>query len=175
MKDLDPWYLENLVCPVDGGALRWEPETSLLVSRIGIVYPVVDGVPVMLPPEVEPTLSGMKASRHYSEVDAPWYLSSVLLSDSEKEGILRLIEKPGEVDPVAAYLVAATNGIGYAHLVGNLKDYPIPGIRLPQGEGKTLLDVGCSWGRWSVAAARKGYTVIGMDLPFNTNLPAGRP
>lgn len=174
MNDLDPWFLENLVCPVGGGSLRWEPETSRLHSLSGLVYPVVDGVPIMLPPEVEPTLSGMNASRHYYPAEAPWYLSSVLLSVEEKEGIRRLIEHPGAVDPVAAYLVAATNGIGYAHLVGKLKHYPIPEIRLPQEEGKTLLDLGCSWGRWCIAAARKGYSVIGMDPSLGAVMAARR-
>lgn len=174
MKELDPWFLENLVCPVDGGSLRWEPENSLLHSLSGLVYPVVDGIPIMLPPEVEPTLRGMNASRHYDAAEAPWYLSSVLLSDDEKEGICRLAEKPGEVDPVATYLVAATNGIGYAHLVGKLKDYPIPEIRLPQGDGKILLDVGCSWGRWCIAAARKGYSALGMDPSLGAVMSARR-
>lgn len=174
MNELDPWFLENLICPVDGGSLRWEPETTRLHSSSGTIYPVVDGVPIMLPPEVEPTLSGMNASRHYDAAEAPWYLSSVLLSDEEKEGIRRLSEKPGAVDPVAAYLVAATNGIGYAHLVGNLKQYPIPEIRLPPGEGRTLLDIGCSWGRWSIAAARKGYSTIGMDPSLGAVMAARR-
>ncbi|MEQ1842496.1 MAG: methyltransferase domain-containing protein [Verrucomicrobiales bacterium] len=174
MNDLDPWFLENLVCPVDGGSLRWEPEKSCLHSMAGCVYPVVDGVPIMLPPEVEPTLSDMNASRYYDAAEAPWYLSSVLLSDEEKEGIRQLSEKPGAVDPVAAYLVAATNGIGYAHLVGNLRQYPIPEIRLPQGDGETLLDVGCSWGRWCIAAARKGYSAIGMDPSLGAIMAARR-
>jgi SAM-dependent methyltransferase/uncharacterized protein YbaR (Trm112 family) len=174
MNDLDPWFLENLICPVDGGSLRWEPETSRLHSLTGLIYSVVDGVPIMLPQEIEPTLSGMNASRQCTPAEAPWYLSSVLLSDEEKEGILQLAEKPGAVDPVAAYLVAATNGIGYAHLVGNLKQYPIPDIRLPQGDGRTLLDVGCSWGRWSIAAARKGYSSIGMDPSLGAVMAARR-
>jgi SAM-dependent methyltransferase/uncharacterized protein YbaR (Trm112 family) len=174
MNTLDPWFIDNLVCPVDGGALRWEPQTSLLHSATGRVYPVVDGVPVMLPAEVEPTLSGMKASRDCPTNDAPWYLSSVLLSDEEKSGIQQLIKDGSAVDPVATYLVAATNGIGYKHLIGSLKEYPIPEIRLPEGNGKTLLDVGCSWGRWCVASARKGYQPIGMDPSLGAVMAARR-
>jgi SAM-dependent methyltransferase len=34
---------------------------------------------------------------------------------------------------------------------------------LPPGEGKLLLDVGSSWGRWSVAAARLGYKPVLID------------
>ena len=41
--------------------------------------------------------------------------------------------------------------------------YPIPELRLPDGDGKRFLDVGCNWGRWTVAAALKGYQPIGID------------
>ena len=45
----------------------------------------------------------------------------------------------------------------YAHLIGSLGDCPIPELCLPPaGADASLLDVGCSWGRWSMAAARKG-------------------
>lgn len=172
---LDPWFLANLRCPLSGQRLNWHAERSELVSDAGHVYPVVDGVPVMLPPEVAPTLAPMSASREAGSGDAPWYLSSVLLSEEEKAGILALIDSGRtEVDPVAAYLVAATNGVGYIHLIGKLKEYPIPEIRLPAGNGRLLLDVGCSWGRWCVAAARKGYSVVGMDPSLGAVMAARR-
>lgn len=175
MFALDPWYLENLRCPLSGQRLTWQPERSVLTCGAGHVYPVVEGVPVMLPSEVVPTLAPISASREASASDAPWYLSSVLLSAEEKTGIQALIDagKTG-VDPVAAYLVAATNGVGYLHLIGKLKEYPIPEIRLPPGDGRLLLDVGCSWGRWCVAAARKGYAVVGMDPSLGAVMAARR-
>lgn len=174
MNPPDPWFLENLVCPTDKQPLSWDADASVLRSAAGRSYPVVDGVPVMLPAEIEPTLSGMKASLERHADDTPWYLSSVLLSDDEKDGIRHLIATGSAVDPVAAYLVAATNGIGYKHLIGSLKEYPIPEIRLPAGEGKVLLDVGCSWGRWCVAAARKGYQPVGMDPSLGAVMAARR-
>ena len=64
---------------------------------------------------------------------------------------------------MVAYLVAATNGFMYLHLLGKLSEYPIPDLRLPEGNGTPLLDVGCNWGRWSIAAARKGYAATGVD------------
>ena len=33
----------------------------------------------------------------------------------------------------------------------------------PSGNGKVLLDLGCNWGRWSIAASRLGYQVFGID------------
>ncbi len=175
MMTIDPWYLENLRCPISGLELRWDAGSSALVTEQGHVYPVVEGIPVMLHREVVPTLTPIAASLQATPSDAPWYLSSVLLSDAEKEGIRELIDA-GEtaVDPVAAYLVAATNGVGYAHLVGRLKDYPIPESRLPEGDERLLLDVGCSWGRWCVAAARKGYFPVGMDPSLGAVMAARR-
>src|SRR6187402_1499218 len=65
------------------------------------------------------------------------------------------------IDPVVAFLVAATNGLLYRHLIGQLTSYPIPDLALPPGNGRPLLDVGCSWGRWTMAAAARGYDAIG--------------
>lgn len=48
----DPRLLALLVCPLTRGPLTWLPERQLLVSEAaGLAYPVVDGVPVMLPDE----------------------------------------------------------------------------------------------------------------------------
>ena len=172
---LDPWYLENLQCPVSGSPLSWDAARSRLVSGTGHAYPVIDGIPVMLPEEVEPTLAPLRASREANSADAPWYLPSLLLSDAEKAGIRKLIDAGAtRIDPVAAYLVAATNGIGYVHLIGKLTEYPIPEMRLPEGEGRLLLDIGCSWGRWCIAAARKGYAPVGIDPSLGAVMAARR-
>jgi SAM-dependent methyltransferase len=45
---------------------------------------------------------------------------------------------------------------------------------LPDGEGRLLVDLGCHWGRWSIAAARKGYRVIGIDPNLRSVLAARR-
>lgn len=78
------------------------------------------------------------------------------------------------IDPVVACLVAATSGIAYRHLVGRLRSYPIPHLRLPQSQGAELLDIGCNWGRWSIAAARKGYRVVGVDPSLGALMAARR-
>ncbi len=44
-----------------------------------------------------------------------------------------------------------------------LTRYPIPDLRLGPGEGRTLLDLGSNWGRWTIAAARAGYRATGVD------------
>ena len=46
---LDPVLLEILVCPEDHGALHYlEAEEALYNPRLGRVYDVNDGIPVML-------------------------------------------------------------------------------------------------------------------------------
>ena len=62
----------------------------------------------------------------------------------------------------------------YRLLVGDLAEYPIPAIPLPAGNGRTLLDVGCSWGRWSIAASAKGYQVVGIDPSLGAVMAAHR-
>jgi SAM-dependent methyltransferase len=62
----------------------------------------------------------------------------------------------------------------YRHLIGSLDRYPIPDMPLPAGEGRTLLDVGCSWGRWTIAAARRGYTAVGIDPSLGAVMAARR-
>jgi 2-polyprenyl-3-methyl-5-hydroxy-6-metoxy-1,4-benzoquinol methylase len=44
-----------------------------------------------------------------------------------------------------------------------LRRYPIPPFPLEPGRGRTLLDIGCNWGRWTIAAARAGYRPTGID------------
>jgi len=68
-----------------------------------------------------------------------------------------------QIDPFVQNAIGATNGSLYAHLVGKMTDYPIPRLRLPPGTGKRFLEIGCSWGRWCIAAARQGYRPLGVD------------
>ena len=45
----DPYLLAKLVCPVTRTPLRWDDESSELVSdAAGLAFPVRDGVPVMV-------------------------------------------------------------------------------------------------------------------------------
>jgi SAM-dependent methyltransferase len=44
-----------------------------------------------------------------------------------------------------------------------LTRYPIPAFPLGPGEGRSVLDVGCNWGRWTVAATRAGWRATGID------------
>lgn len=41
-------------------------------------------------------------------------------------------------------------------------------------KNEILLDIGCNWGRWSIAAAKLGYRVIGIDPSLGAVLAAKR-
>jgi SAM-dependent methyltransferase len=123
-------------CPRDRAPL--DPSGDELVCAHGHRYAVVDGVPLLLVEEEEPT----HAACHRS---------------------LEPREAPERPEDLVQDAIAATCGNLYRHLIGNVTTYPIPDIRLPPGEGSTFLEVGCNWGRWCVSAARRGYRVVGVD------------
>jgi len=165
------WYLDNLVCPRDRS--RLSDRGSSLECAHAHRYPVIEGVPIMLVTDVAPTIDIAGASAA-AEAGDPWQLSTLSLSDEERAGIARLAQQPGAIDPVVAYLVAATNGLMYKHLVGQLAEYPLPDLPLPDGAGRRLVDVGCSWGRWTLAAAARGYDAVGIDPSLGAVLAATR-
>lgn len=177
---LDPWYLDNLVCPRDHLGLQYlEPE---LLCPFGHRYPVVDQVPVMLLEDVEQTIGIAQASLREAKSSGKGeeqiprlYLDSLGISDKERQEVLELAHGGNcRIDPVVSYLVGATSGYSYKHLIGALNSYPIPDLRLPDGNGQTLLELGCNWGRWCIAAARKGYNVVGIDPSLGAIMAAQR-
>jgi 2-polyprenyl-3-methyl-5-hydroxy-6-metoxy-1,4-benzoquinol methylase len=66
-----------------------------------------------------------------------------------------------EVDEHVRASLIKTHGNLYRG--ARLTRYPIPRFPLPPGEGRTMLDLGCNWGRWTIAAARTGYRATGID------------
>lgn len=178
VSGIDPWLRAQLACPRDSGALA--DINGELRCPFGHRYPVEDGVPVMLLDDVPQTFgaathSMARAAGRRLDARAPHlYLESLELSEEEKHGIAALAAQHPAVDPVVSYLVAATNGLMYRHLIGRLERYPIPQIDLPPGNGRALLDVGCSWGRWSLAATRRGYATVGLDPSLGAVMAARR-
>ena len=63
------------------------------------------------------------------------------------------------IDPLVAKYLVKTHGNLYRGV--HLTRYPIPAFPL-RGPGR-LLDIGSNWGRWTVAAARAGFTATGID------------
>ncbi|MCI0746949.1 MAG: methyltransferase domain-containing protein [Verrucomicrobia subdivision 3 bacterium] len=175
---LDDWYLQNLICPHDQSNLR-EGHHQLVCER-GHQYAIVSGVPVMLVEEASPTLHVVSGSIAASKANArdtqdALFLETLGVDEDQRIAISEQSKNPGNnVDPVVNYLVAHTSGLMYQHLVGRLSEYPIPDIPLPFGNGASLLDIGCSWGRWCISAGRKGYQAVGIDPSLGAVLAARR-
>jgi ubiquinone/menaquinone biosynthesis C-methylase UbiE len=163
-----------LRCPVTRE--RLEQKGDRLLSESGAEYRVENGIPVLLPPE-KVTLWVADASSRPSDGDA--YRTDTLgINDTERNRLNDELkwhaDSPFPVDPVISALIFATGGHMYANLKHQLPSVPIPDIRVPPSDGATLLDIGCNWGRWSIAAARKGYRVVGVDPSLGAVLAAQR-
>lgn len=149
-RKLNAWLRDHLVCPRDYQSLKYAGDA--LECAAGHTYPVVDGVPIMLVEEDEP-------------VDSAWRLFEQAYYRSGDDA--SVAEGASAVDPYVQKMLTATCGRLYSPAVGNLQRYPIPRLQLPPGSGELLLDVGCNWGRWCIAAARSGYAPIGIDPSFD--------
>lgn len=166
--------LSLLACPRDHGELH--VERGHLCCARGHRYAIVDGVPVLLLAEQEPTLGIAVASLKAAEGGAggPLYVDTVGVPDELRRQIQQDWTAEAEIDAVISYLVGATSGRGYANLIGRLHNYPIPDIPVGLGHGRLLLDIGSSWGRWCVSAARKEWRVVGLDPSLGAILAAKR-
>jgi SAM-dependent methyltransferase len=137
----------GLACPVDRQGLTGVNGT--LACPHGHRYPVVGGVAVLLRNDVADSHPYFDESRQAAEAST---------SDPPAEGAAE-----NGVDPFVQQEIVKTNGILYREALGTLGRYPIPNLPLPDGAGARLLDIGCNWGRWSIAASQRGYRAIGID------------
>jgi SAM-dependent methyltransferase/uncharacterized protein YbaR (Trm112 family) len=147
-NELSAGLLETIVCPRDMQPLRFEAG-KLLCSR-DHSYAVVEGVPILLLQEARQT-----------HVEGARSLQVAETGEISQIGNLEIV--PDHIDLFVQDWIGATNGNLYRHLIGRLKEYPIPHLRLPPGNGASFLEIGCSWGRWCIAAARAGYRPVGID------------
>ncbi len=145
---LDPWLKENLVCPRTHEPLEWHEDH--ITSPAGHRYPIIDDVPIML-------VDGLPDTNPIRFETTRGQLSDPLSTPPDPN----LGED--EIDPYVRDQVVCTCGRMYKPIRDTMKRYPIPEIRLPPGDGKRMLDIGCGWGRWSAAAGRKGYVPVGID------------
>ena len=137
------WLTDLLVCPRDRAAVTERDGT--LVCAHGHVYPVINGIPVMLRDDVKATQEHVVArSRLYAESQA------------------RPVGHPLQgIHPFVQDALGAT--CGNLYLGSKLDTYPIPRLRMGPGQQRVLVDIGCNWGRWTVAAGKAGFRAIGAD------------
>ena len=134
---VDPRFLDFVVCLRDYTALR--QSANQMIREQGHAYGIVDGVPVLLVEEVEFTHCAAQRALAATRTESPK---------------LTVAPVNGEIDPWVNQWIASTNGALYSHLQGKLREYPIPNLRLPPGNGRVFLEVGCIWGRWCACHSR---------------------
>jgi SAM-dependent methyltransferase/uncharacterized protein YbaR (Trm112 family) len=159
---MNPWLRENLVCPKGHSFLALR-DGKLFCAK-GHSYPCVDGIPILLVEEAEPT--HMECSR---TLDSASLAPNVSEADPAGTEPAR-----GAVDPYVQKIIAGTCGIMYLPLIGKLSRYPILGLRLLQGRGEVLVEIGCNWCRLCVSAERKGYHLVRIDPSLEAILAARR-
>lgn len=120
-------------------------------------YPIIQGVPILLVDELEATHA---------------YCNETLIGQTTKRQTI-----PSGAHAVDAFVqdeIGRTCGNMYWRVHRSLNRYPIPNIPVPEVDGEWLLDIGCNWGRWTMAAARKGYRAVGVDPSLDAVLAALR-
>ncbi len=143
----------NLVCPRDG--LPLNRSSDGLACTAGHTYPVHDGIPVFILGEVEQTHPSAARALHAAEI-----LRDLALDDGETPPL-------HELHPFVRSVLVDTCGNLYAPIAGSIDHYPKPDLPLKsERPGATFLEIGCSWGRWSIAAAQQGYSVTAVDSNF---------
>jgi SAM-dependent methyltransferase/uncharacterized protein YbaR (Trm112 family) len=156
--EIDGRTLDLVVCPRDRLDLTLRGDS--LVCERGHEYAVLGGIPILLVSESTPThVEATRALEAAQARELPQY-------GATPTGLA--------VDPWVNEVIAATNGSLYLPVLGKLKEYPIPAIRLPRGDGKLFLEIGSNWGRWCIAAAQAGYRPMGIDPSLKGVLAARR-
>jgi 2-polyprenyl-3-methyl-5-hydroxy-6-metoxy-1,4-benzoquinol methylase len=147
---LEP-LLRILACPLDRSPLGARGEA--LVCAQGHRFQLEHGVPIFAEhPRREPVPLNMPACPQFP-----------------RDG--------GSAQYIDAFVddwIVNTNGNLYWRVRGRLPRYPIPDWPFGPGNGGTLLDIGCSWGRWCIAAARAGFQSVGVDVHVDALAAAQR-
>jgi SAM-dependent methyltransferase/uncharacterized protein YbaR (Trm112 family) len=152
------WLLDRLACPHDKSAVRVEGEQ--LRCGEGHEFPVRDGIPILLRHDAASTHPELETTGEKKDAANRW----------RHDG-----NASQQIDEFVQANIVHTCGNLYRPLIGRLSRYPIPELRVVprDGSGKTFLDIGSNWGRWSIAASRLGYSVVGVD-PMLDGLRAAR-
>lgn len=150
---MNEWLKTYLICPRDKQKLKIIDDKLICPNKH--FYPIVNDIPVMLVDDAEST-------HGYIEQTLEKVADFQTFDSKQANSEIHFSSKNG-VDEFVQGEIPYTSGILYIPVQHKLTRYPIPEIRLPLSNGERLLDIGCNWGRWSIAAAQKGYQPIGID------------
>jgi SAM-dependent methyltransferase/uncharacterized protein YbaR (Trm112 family) len=150
---IDAELLEMVRCPVSGQ--RLSPESGYLVTEdLTRRYPIVCGIPCLMPSSAEPTHNGYTTLVRENAADLA---SGAAPSEQEV------------ADFINAMLIATCGNLFRGVRLDGL--YPIPDFPEVFDRG-VVLDVGSNWGRWSVGGAMRGYRMVGVDIHLKSLLAA---
>ncbi len=137
----------GLACPVDHSTLRVEGDA--IVCEHSHRFAIEQGIPVF--------------AQNPRREAVPRNMAPCTVQQSENS-----------IDSFVSDWLVNTNGNLYWQARGRLRRYPIPEWPSANGEGKSLVDLGCSWGRWTIAAARTGFRPVGVDVHIDALAAANR-
>lgn len=155
--------LALVVCPLCGDDLRCDPddvdradaeeimEAELSCAR-GHRYPVINGVPRLLAPELLADTLRQFHAQHFRRYRAYWENTPSAKSSTEGR-TLRSFSYQWNVFSEM-----------YAHWEENFRSYFEPLVKRDDFAGKLVLDAGCGFGRHAFYAAKFGAEVLAMDL-----------
>lgn len=151
----------RLVCPRDRLPLKGDKDA--LACAAGHIYPIYGGIPVFNLGEVGQTHPSAARALQAREI-----LADLARDDGTTPPL-------HELHPFVRSVLIGTCGPLYAPIAQSIDHYPIPELpALAGGDGASFLEVGCNWGRWSIAAAQRGYAVTAVDTNFAALVVARR-
>ena len=167
---MNHFLLSLLVCPLDKHPLV--EQHPYLVCSNNHKYPVVNDIPVMLTNENCPTLwvsnKSLESANNFvlkQDLSDHFFIETLGLSAEERNFLEENIKNKTltrKLEIIVSYLLGATSGNMYKGMECDLNQLPLPKLPLVKGSG-LFLDIGCNWGRWSIAASKVGFNVIGLD------------
>ena len=134
-------------------------EKQLVCSQCKELYPIIFDIPILITKSKCEKL-GLK----YHDTNVQNEIMSSNDFQKNSNGILNYIKN----------ILRGTNGILYEK-IKEPKKYPfanVPFSKIEKNSKEILLDVGCGWGRWTINAAQKNYTSIGIDLSLKSLMVA---
>lgn len=166
-------WLDLLVCPVSGEGLVWRGEgegaraEGVLVSGSGRAFPVVGGVPRLLPPAL---LGGFLRRVYPAVLGWPGVAATV----AEGEGVA-VEAAVGET--LAAYDFQHVVMADAALPVGDWRatwDRFQPGVAPGDFAGETVVEVGCGEGRHAWLVGGHAGRLVGLDLSRGVEVARAR-
>lgn len=156
--------LDILACPVTGETLR--RENDLLVTPSGRRYPVIGGIPRMLPPDL---LAPFLRNAYPEVLERHPDLASDLAHVPDPE--------PEVLDTLASYSYQHVDLADDAQLRDDWRatwDRFHPGFPPERFAGMSVLDVGSGEGRHAWVVGEHARLVVGLDLSRGVELAARR-